>query len=163
MGGKYSSHGICFSDGCAEKILGVHRFNPFRAISGGWQLSSIAIFLKGMGYRTVCLHPYPVNFYRRNRVYPVLGFDEFIDIRAFDKVHRSGPYVGDMSVAEKVKILLERSKEPLFLFVITMENHGPLHLEAVAPEDVAALYDKCAEGGQRGADYLFASLAQCKP
>jgi hypothetical protein len=138
---------FAFLTGLNEKILGVHRFNPFRAISGGWQLSSIAMFLKGMGYRTVCIHPYPVTFYRRNRVYPVLGFDEFIDIRAFDKVHRSGPYIGDMSVAEKVGNLLESSKEPLFLFVITMENHGPLHLEAVAPKDVDDLYESTPRKG----------------
>jgi hypothetical protein len=138
---------FAFLTGLNEKILGVHRFNPFRAISRGWQLSSIAMFLKGMGYRTVCIHPYPVTFYRRNRVYPVLGFDEFIDIRAFDKVHRSGPYIGDMSVAEKVGNLLESSKEPLFLFVITMENHGPLHLEAVAPKDVDDLYESTPRKG----------------
>jgi hypothetical protein len=138
---------FAFLTGLQEKILGVHRFNPFRAISGGWQLSSIAMFLQGMGYRTVCIHPYPITFYRRNRVYPVLGFDEFIDIRAFDKVHRSGAYIGDMSVADKVKLLMESSKEPLFLFVITMENHGPHHLEAVAPKDVADLYEKTPRKG----------------
>ena len=142
---------FAFLTGVQQKLLGVHRFNPFRTISAGWKLSSIAIFLKGMGYRTVCIHPYPATFYRRNRVYPVLGFDEFIDIKAFDKVHRFGPYVGDMSVVEKVKILLERSKEPLFLFVITMENHGPLHLETAAPEDVADLY---ANTPRKGSDEL---------
>jgi len=138
---------FAFLTGVQQKLLGVHRFNPFRTISAGWKLSSIAIFLKGMGYRTVCIHPYPATFYRRNRVYPVLGFDEFIDIRAFDKMHRSGPYIGDMSVAEKVKLLLESSKEQLFIFVITMENHGPLHLEAVDPKDVADLYEKTPRKG----------------
>ena len=142
---------FAFLTGVDEENLQAHRFNPFRTISGGWQLSSIATFLKAMGYRTICVHPYSVNFYQRNRVYPLLGFDEFIDIRSFDKLQRSGPYIGDMSVAEKVEELLEGSADPLFLFVITMENHGPLHLEKVDPEDVSALY---THGPREGSEEL---------
>jgi phosphoglycerol transferase MdoB-like AlkP superfamily enzyme len=87
------------------------------------------------------VHPYTASFYSRHKVFPRLGFDEFIDIRAFAGAARDGPYVSDLAVAEHVAALLEQAAgQPLFVFVITMENHGPLHLEKVAPGDEERLY-----------------------
>ncbi|KAF0092985.1 MAG: rkpI, partial [Hyphomonadaceae bacterium] len=48
---------------------------------------------------------------------------------------------GDLAVADKIHTLLTKAEEPLFIFVITMENHGPLHLEQAHP-DAAAKYFK---------------------
>ena len=129
-----------FLAGIGEDKLGVHRFNPYRAIAAGSDTPSLASYLKRLGYRTVCIHPYPASFYQRDRVYPRLGFDEFQDVRAFDDTMRFGPYIGDAAVADKVAALLREATGPVFVFVITMENHGPLHLERVAPADVEALY-----------------------
>ena len=88
----------------------------------------------------MCVHPYPVSFYSRDSAYPALRFDEFLDIEDFRDAERYGPYVSDAAVAAKVSGLLDRGKEPLLVFAITMENHGPLHLEKVAPGDVERLY-----------------------
>ena len=123
----------------AEK-LGVHRFNPYRAIVAGWNLPSLASYLKQLGYRTICVHPYPASFYRRNRVYPRLGFDEFIDIGSFNDEMRFGPYISDTAVADKIITLLQNATTPIFLLAITMENHGPLHLEKIDPSDIENLY-----------------------
>lgn len=131
---------FAFLTGIGEDKLGVHRFNPYRAIAAGGDVPSLASYLKGLGYRTVCIHPYPASFYHRDRVYPRLGFDEFLDVRAFGDTMRFGPYIGDAAVADKVAALLREATGPVFVFVITMENHGPLHLERVAPADVEALY-----------------------
>lgn len=131
---------FAFLTGIAEERLGVHRFNPYRPIASGWAVASLASFLKRLGYRTVCIHPYPASFYERDRVYPRLGFDAFVDLRDFADAARFGPYVADTAVAERVETLLGQATGPLFVFVITMENHGPLHLERVAPGDVARLY-----------------------
>ena len=131
---------FAFLTGIGEDRLGVHRFNPYRAIAAGWNVSSVASYLKRLGYRTICIHPYPANFYRRDRVYPRLGFDEFLDIRVFEDTMRFGPYIGDVAVADKVSAIVHGATGPVFIFVITMENHGPLHLERVAPADIDALY-----------------------
>ncbi|MCE1181135.1 MAG: LTA synthase family protein [Rhodocyclales bacterium] len=159
---------FAFLTGIDKDGLGVHRFNPYRAIAGGWEGPSLATYLKRFGYRAVCIHPYPASFYQRNRVYPQLGFDEFMDIRAFSDTMHSGPYIGDSAVADKVAALLCNSKDPLFVFVITMENHGPLHLEQVAPEDIDALYTAAPPDGcddltiyirhLRNADQMIAKL-----
>ncbi|MDR2786828.1 MAG: LTA synthase family protein, partial [Candidatus Accumulibacter sp.] len=131
---------FAFLSGIGEERLGIHRFNPYRGIAAGRDVPSLASYLKRLGYRTVCVHPYPAGFYRRDRVYPRLGFDEFLDIRAFGGAMRAGPYIGDDAVAGKVAALLEEAEGPMFIFAITMENHGPLHLERVAPSDVEASY-----------------------
>lgn len=52
-----------FLSGLHDEVLGVHRFNPFRAVAGGWEVPSLASFLKSLGYRTVCVHSYPASFY----------------------------------------------------------------------------------------------------
>lgn len=132
---------FAFLSGFAPGALGVHRFNPYRRFARR-PLPTLAGHLRALGYRTVCVHPYPASFYSRDRVFPLLGFDEFIDVRAFGGAARAGPYVSDVAVAHEVGALLETAgDQPLFVFVITMENHGPLHLERVGPEDVERLYD----------------------
>lgn len=126
---------FAFLTGLGESQLGVHKFNPYRKLSV--PTPTLASLLKEEGYRTMCIHPYPASFYKRDKIYPLLGFDEFIDIDQFGGAQRSGPFVSDLAVAEKLAaILKDTAKQPIFLFVITMENHGPLHLERVSQEDV---------------------------
>jgi len=124
-----------FLTGLTNSEQGIHRFNPYRRLARQ-QLTTLASRLKAQGYRTVCVHPYPVSFYQRDRVFPHLGFDEFIDRKAFSQ-HTEHQYVGDIDVAECVQRILESATEPTFVFVITMENHGPLHLEKIAINEPA--------------------------
>jgi hypothetical protein len=133
---------FAFLSGLGAAQLGVHQFNPYRRLRDR-ETASLARYLKSLGYRTICVHPYPASFYRRNVVYPRLGFDLFIDHSAFSDEDRVGPYVGDLAVAKKVEALIEQAATnpaPLFIYVITMENHGPLHLETISPADAAAFY-----------------------
>jgi hypothetical protein len=130
---------FAFLTGLGERQLDGHRFNPYRTL-GRQGVPTIASFLKRAGYRTVCVHPYTASFYRRDRVFPALGFDQFIDIRDFLDTEKCGPFIGDLAVAEKVRSILGTLKQPALVFVITMENHGPLHLEQVAPNDVQRFY-----------------------
>ncbi|MGH8642551.1 MAG: LTA synthase family protein, partial [Burkholderiales bacterium] len=138
---------FAFLSGLGAGALGIHRFNPYRRLARQG-VPTLPGFLKRAGYRAVCVHPYPASFYTRDEVYPLLGFDEFIDIRGFDGAERAGSYVCDVAVAEKVCGLLGgASSRPLFVFVITMENHGPLHLEKALPADVERLYSVAPPAG----------------
>ncbi|MBI1285518.1 MAG: sulfatase-like hydrolase/transferase [Thiobacillus sp.] len=130
---------FAFLSGLDEEMLGVHRFNPFRRFAHH-RGQTLATALRDAGYDTVCLHPHPASFFSRDRVYPQLGFDSFIDIRAFPDAEKVGPYVSDAAVAARVRELLAAAEAPTLLFVITMENHGPLHLEPVAAGDIERLY-----------------------
>jgi hypothetical protein len=119
--------------------LGVDRFNPYRRLIN-FGVPSLARLLQQQGYRTICVHPYPASFYQRDKLFPMLGFDQFVDISEFEAVteQRKGEchFVGDEVVADKVLELLgQESEQPTFVFVITMENHGPLHLESLPEAD----------------------------
>ena len=124
-----------FLTGIDTAQLGIDQFNPYqRCVQLG--LPSIAHEFKKRGCRTVCMHPYPASFYQRDKIFPLLGFDAFIDIKSFESVTRSigqSPYLSDQLLTDKVLELFDQqTAQPLFIFVITMENHGPLHLETMS-------------------------------
>ena len=121
--------------GLEPALMQVHQFNPYRRLSKHI-VPSLAQYLRSIGYRTICVHPYAATFYRRNKAMPLLGFDEFIDIQAFTKDDYFGAYVSDQALGQKVtELLQQQTAQPLFVFVITMENHGPLHWETVTAEE----------------------------
>ncbi|BAX59881.1 LTA synthase family protein [Burkholderia stabilis] len=118
--------------GLPSDALGYSRFYPYMYVRRA--CASLAGWFKRGGYRTLAVHPYHADFFGRNRAFRYMHFDRFLDIRDFGHAERVGPYIGDGSVADAVIALLqERDDQPLFAFAITMENHGPLHLESVGP------------------------------
>ena len=127
--------------GVAPEKFGVRQFNPYHYLSSV-SVQSVASLLKEKGYRTICIHPYPASFYKRNKVMPNLGFDQFIDISTFDLTGKCGQYIGDLQILDKVKECLNTGQGPVFIFIITMENHGPLDLEQPLKEHLESL-----EGG----------------
>ena len=140
-----------FLSALAPAELGIHRFNPYRWFARNGT-PTMAGFLKRQGYHTICIHPYPGSFYKRDEVYPRMGFDEFIDISEFSPDDTTGPYVGDCAVADRVREVLDakrsrRGDAPLFIFVITMENHGPLHLERCRAEEALRYFTQTPPSG----------------
>lgn len=141
-----------FLTGIPAPCMGAHRFNPYQTVARGWAVQSLPLFLKSLGYRTVCIHPYWARFYGRDRVLRQLGFDAFLDISAFAGAKRAGSYVGDREVGERIIQVLRQAVCPTFVFAITMENHGPLHLDPLRLETTEEFYsfsppDGCDELG----------------
>ena len=132
--------------GLAPDVLGVHQFNPYLSFARRGLLA-LPHRLRSLGYRTLCIHPHPAGFFGRDRIFPGLGFDAFIDIEGFPEAPLAGPYVADAAVTRKVAEVLAEGSGPTFIFVITMENHGPLHLERVAPGDLKRLYRQAPPAG----------------
>ncbi|MGB0749260.1 MAG: LTA synthase family protein [Magnetospiraceae bacterium] len=112
-----------FLTGLANEDLGFNRFNPFLSLAKS-PVWTLARAVKMLGYRTVCIHPFYSTFFARDRVYPALGFDHFLDIKAFEGAETFGPYISDVEVGEKILEVLGESEQPAFIFAITMENHG---------------------------------------
>jgi len=130
---------FCFLTGLAPDSLDVHRFNPYRYLAGQ-PIRALPTLLREAGYRTTCLHPHAARFFRRDRAFPNLGFERFVDEREFARAKRAGPYISDEAVTDKLLQELDEAKPPSFFFVITMENHGPLHLEGVQQGETEELY-----------------------
>lgn len=128
-----------FLTGLNPAQMGIHQFNPYWYLSRK-RLPNLVSKLKSLGYQTICVHPYPVGFYMRDKVFSRLGFDRFIDISEFDSQQKDGQYISDATVAQKLAEVLEQQVQPCFIFTITMENHGPLHLESEQGIDIDSLY-----------------------
>jgi phosphoglycerol transferase MdoB-like AlkP superfamily enzyme len=125
--------------GLAEAQLGYARFYPYAFVRRICE--SLASWFKRGGYKTLAIHPYYADFFGRERAFKYLQIDRFMDIAAFADAPRSGPYVSDQAVADAiVRALGEPRDKPAFIFSMTMENHGPLHLESVDAGEGAAFH-----------------------
>lgn len=129
--------------GMPAESLGPHRFNPYLSLAKR-PIWTLAHQLRSLGYRTVCVHPFPSSFFDRDQVFPNLGFDTFIDIEDFSEAEKFGPYISDLAVADKILDVLDGDDGPVFVFAITMENHGkwqPGRLDGwVTPEELKEAY-----------------------
>ncbi len=110
--------------GLAPEAIGFDRFNPYHRFAR-MPIASLAWRMKARGYRTICLHPFDRRFYGRDQVMPNLGFDQFIGEEAFLGAQRINGYVADVELARAGREILRDHGGRVFLFVITMENHGP--------------------------------------
>lgn len=99
---------------------------PYQQYVNG-EIPSMASYLKGLGYRTIALHPYYASGWNRDRVYPFFGFEEFLDKDEFRMASLLRGYVDDMSCTDKLIELFENKEKgnPLFAFLVTMQNHSP--------------------------------------
>lgn len=119
------------------------------------------------GYRTVAMHPYPGYNWNRTEAYENLGFDEFLDQDYYgasgflDEEEAGGSadsrmprgYLSDAADYEALIRQVEEKEpgEKLFLFNVTMQNHGgyevadfpaDVHVTAVNGEDCLGEYPK---------------------
>jgi Sulfatase len=118
--------------GIPESELGYDRFNPYHAFARA-PIASLVWRLRSQGYRTVCLHPFDRSFFRRDLTLPALGFETFLGIESLGGSRRP-PYCSDPDLAHHVLKVLDAEGPGVFIFAITMGNHGPWR-EAGIPID----------------------------
>jgi len=136
-----------FLTGLKYQDMGLYRYYPYQFIKK-MPVSSIASALQAQGYYCVCIHPHPASFFGREALFPKLGFDEFIDIGSFEGAEKFGPYISDQAVTDKIfEITKQITDKPLFIFSITMENHGPLHLEKTSKQEQSEYYSDTKVSG----------------
>lgn len=112
----------------------------------GNKTESLCDYFHRLNYKTIAVHPYWGECWRRNRVYRQIGFDKFIDASQFDKdakvedlssdtMHKGvdfgeleyvRQYISDKESFRQVIHQFEQKKEgeKVFLFNVTMQNHG---------------------------------------
>ena len=128
---------------------------------------SLARVFGEAGYRTVAMHPYPGYNWNRTEAYENLGFDEFLDQDYYeasgflDEEEAGGSadsrmprgYLSDAADYEALIRQVEEKEpgEKLFLFNVTMQNHGgyevadfpaDVHVTAVNGGDCLGEYPK---------------------
>ena len=113
---------------------------------------SLATLLKGYGYETRAFHPGEKTSWQRNTAYPRLGFDSFKCGEEMDvpQTEEHG-YVSDDSDFKQVIWEFEHKQEgtPLFLFNVTIQNHGAYTVEdypaEVTVEDAPGEFPKAEQ------------------
>lgn len=87
---------------------------------------SMVSSLRDRGYATVAMHPYYASGWMRNKVWPQLGFDETYFLESFPMRDIVRTFVSDQEMFDKVIQCYESRDRtrPLFLFGVTMQNHG---------------------------------------
>lgn len=96
-------------------------------VSGNNAIPSLPRYLSQYGYSTIALHPYKTTMYKRNSVYPTLGFKKFKgedDFKYKDTLEKS-PYISDESAFKQTIDELKESENPAFIHLVTMQNHMP--------------------------------------
>ena len=146
FGGRTANTEFEFLTGSAMFFMGSGYYVPysnaeryfFRDIH-----TSMPNLFRENGYHTVAVHPYYRTFFRRDEVYPRLGFDSFIayedmgldayvnphpDNEDFFWLHPNykGWFVSDEFFTDQMIKQIdqaEQDNQPLFLFGISMQNH----------------------------------------
>lgn len=106
----------------------VHFFNPgYMVYPNEIKEPIIALpsILKNQGYTCKAIHPFKNWYWNRSEVYRHMGFDEYISEEYLTAPKYKGFFVSDDYVTDLIIKEIEASKDPTFIFAVTMQNHGP--------------------------------------
>ncbi|MCD7819620.1 MAG: LTA synthase family protein [Lachnospiraceae bacterium] len=94
-------------------------------------LPSLASQLSSLGYYTLAMHPYRGTNYRRNIVYPQIGFDTYYTRDDFKNPYKIRNYISDETLFERIIEEYEAnldSGQTLFSYNVTIQNHGGYYI-----------------------------------
>lgn len=90
-------------------------------------MPSLASQLTSVGYYALAMHPYRGTNYRRNIVYPQIGFDRYFDRRNFLNPTYIRQYISDQSLVDRIiqeYHIHGDDEQPFFSYNVTVQNHG---------------------------------------
>ena len=96
------------------------------------KVPSLASQLKEEGYDTMAFHPYKAHGWNRDTVYPLLGFDKFIDETSMNpNGEKFRGWYSDSEDYNKIIDVFNKKKagQPLFFFNVTIQNHGGYYVK----------------------------------
>lgn len=123
FGGATASSEFEFLTGCSMAFL------PTGSIAYQQYLHqtvyALPWLLQSYGYETFATHPYFENGWNRQTAYELLGFQNATFLGAYPEEDFVREYISDREMFQYILNRLEQQGEaPLFLFGITMQNHG---------------------------------------
>ncbi len=92
-------------------------------------VKALPAVMRSLGYRSIAMHPEVARNWSRDEGYPLLGFDEFYHLYSMQNTEKLRSYVSDEAFYREVDLILDQEDTPLFLFGITMQNHGGYEYE----------------------------------
>lgn len=115
-----------------NSISNIQGANPYAQFNFE-NVPTMAQNLKQQGYRTIAMHPEDPNNWRRNYVYPNMGFDEFLSMEDFAGYDTTTKWnrISDLGNYKKVIDIYEKQTSPSFIFNVTMQNHSSYEIDAI--------------------------------
>lgn len=98
---------------------------PYQQYIRSSSYSMVSHLKSSYNYTCVAMHPYLSSGWNRPAVYEYLGFDECYFVEDFPQRDLIRSFVSDQEMFEFLTETYEAKKDdPLFLFGVTMQNHG---------------------------------------
>ena len=101
---------------------------PFQMLIPGQEGFPSAVGVtERQGHATLAVHSFSSALYRRSEVYPALGFDDAVfqdEMTHTGRIARN-PYVSDRATYDEALAELRQMDRPVFMNVVTMQNHFP--------------------------------------
>lgn len=94
--------------------------------------------LRQAGYLATASHPYRADFWSRDRAYPLLGFERYYPVNAFELDDMDGMFLADASTYRQVLARLNRNGDPrpVFNYVVSLSSHYPYERAAHRPDRI---------------------------
>lgn len=114
---------------------------------------SLAGYLGSMGYTGFATHPCSGANWSRNSAYKYLAFDETAFLEAYPQRVYEHMIRGNVSDQEMFAFMLDRYEqqpedEPLFMFGVTMQNHGGYDFDDIGLEKITLAGDQHNESAE---------------
>ncbi|MGE5676689.1 MAG: LTA synthase family protein, partial [Pseudomonadota bacterium] len=90
----------------------------------------LPMILRGKGFNTMAFHAYKPEFWNRQNIYPMLGYDRFINMNDFDREEILGWGLSDKLFFKQSSVILSRARQPFYSFLVTLSSHHPYALPA---------------------------------
>ncbi len=145
--------------GMSTRLFGPGEY-PYETCFQDQTVESIAYILKEKGYATHAIHNHEATFYNRDRVYPNLGFDDFIPLEYMPAVETTPQNWAKDAVLESqiLKALDATPDQRDFVFTVTVQDHGKYPDQQVL-EDPAITVTNCPDPERRwAAEYYVNQL-----
>lgn len=139
-GGTNCSEYELLTSNSLELMPGITPFNVLNLKNA----NSVVSHLKNLGYKTLGAHGSGAESYSRNRGYSDIGFDEIHFLEDFQNVDFYGErwFATDLSLYKNlVNWYDDNSKDPQFIYLLTMQNHGGWDMNIPEKDTVHVLDD----------------------
>ena len=88
----------------------------------------LPMIMREKGYNTMAFHAYKPEFWNRQNIYPMMGYDRFINMQDFDPEEIFGWGLSDKYFFKQSAKYLSTAKQPFYSFLITLSSHHPYAL-----------------------------------
>ena len=122
-------------------------------------------YFESLGHVPVAIHPFRPIMYKRDRVYPILGFDRFVSedtMQDLEGIERN-EFASDESSYDEVEHQIGLEDQPVFINLVTMQNHYPMAGKYDDPVPVGpsvGVVRKQLGAFSRGLEYSDAALKE---